>query len=156
MMRRFRDEDERAPLVAVVAEVFPYLLSIFQGLLAVPSPPIEVAELLKLLCKIFWSTNYVSEGHPLFHADPPCFRVVLAVCFQAVDPWRIGVDCYICHPFLLFFGGQSGEDFPIELGEIRSPNFDSPREPLLVRSIAFLQSLVRNHCCAKRPIKAAL
>lgn len=62
VVRRFRDDDERAPLLAVVEQTFPYLISIFQGLLAVPNPPIEVAELLKLLCKVFWSANYVSAA----------------------------------------------------------------------------------------------
>ncbi|PSC72993.1 importin beta-like SAD2 [Micractinium conductrix] len=56
----FRDEDERAPLEGVVNATFPTLLQIFQMLLAMDSHSPELAELLKLVCKTFWSATYMS------------------------------------------------------------------------------------------------
>lgn len=56
----FRDEEERAPLEAVVNATFPSLLHIFQMLLAMDSSSPELAELLKLVCKTFWSATYMS------------------------------------------------------------------------------------------------
>ena len=52
----FRDESDRAPLVAVIEATFPSVLSVFQTLLANPSPSPDLADLLKLCCKIFWSS----------------------------------------------------------------------------------------------------
>ncbi|KAL4855989.1 Importin beta-like SAD2 [Chlorella vulgaris] len=56
----FRDEEERAPLEAVINATFPILLHIFQMLLAMDSSSPELAELLKLVCKTFWSATYMS------------------------------------------------------------------------------------------------
>eukprot|EP00887_Chlorella_sp_A99_P003658 scaffold7.g3658.t1 len=55
----FRDEEEREPLEALVNATFPVLLPILQALLASDSPAVERAELLKLVCKIFWSSTYM-------------------------------------------------------------------------------------------------
>jgi hypothetical protein len=60
----FRDEGERAPLIAMIDTTFPSILVVFQTLLANPSPSPDLAELLKLCCKIFWSSCY-SEMPPL-------------------------------------------------------------------------------------------
>ncbi len=60
----FRDEGERAPLTAMVDITFPSILAVFQTLLANPSPSPDLAELLKLCCKIFWSSCYL-EMPPL-------------------------------------------------------------------------------------------
>jgi hypothetical protein len=52
-------QDERAVFAEMVTLVFPVLLSIFQQLLIAPSTSVEVAEYMKLICKIFWSSTYM-------------------------------------------------------------------------------------------------
>lgn len=56
---RFKSEEERIPLYQIVEECFPRLLNIFSTLVQIANPPIEVADLIKLICKIFWSSIYV-------------------------------------------------------------------------------------------------
>jgi hypothetical protein len=56
----FKSEDDRVPLYRIVEETFPCLLSIFSKLVQIVNPPIEVADLIKLICKVFWSSIYVS------------------------------------------------------------------------------------------------
>lgn len=55
----FRDDSERAPLIAMVDATFPSTLAVFQTLLANESPSPDLAELLKICCKIFWSSCYL-------------------------------------------------------------------------------------------------
>ncbi|CAA6667948.1 unnamed protein product [Spirodela intermedia] len=55
----FKSDDERTPLYSVLEETFPYLLNIFNGLVQIGDPPLEVAELIRLICKIFWSSIYL-------------------------------------------------------------------------------------------------
>ncbi|KAJ3675691.1 hypothetical protein LUZ60_004733 [Juncus effusus] len=55
----FKSEEERVPLHLVVEETYPRLLIIFNNLVQIANPPIEVADLLKLICKIFWSSIYL-------------------------------------------------------------------------------------------------
>lgn len=43
----------------MVETMFPLLLDIFKYLTALPTPTLEIATLLKLICKIFWSCSYV-------------------------------------------------------------------------------------------------
>ena len=43
----------------IVEETFPPLLNIFSNLVQIPNPSLDVAELIKLICKIFWSSIYV-------------------------------------------------------------------------------------------------
>ncbi|VAH31483.1 unnamed protein product [Triticum turgidum subsp. durum] len=54
----FKSEEERIPLYQIVEECFPRLLNIFSTLVQIVNPPIEVADLIKLICKIFWSSIY--------------------------------------------------------------------------------------------------
>jgi len=56
---RFKSDDERTPVYLIVEETFPPLLNIFSKLVQIPNPPLDVAELIKLICKIFWSSIYV-------------------------------------------------------------------------------------------------
>jgi hypothetical protein len=56
---RFKSEEDRIPLYHIVEETFPRLLGIFSKLVQIVNPPIEVADLIKLICKIFWSSIYV-------------------------------------------------------------------------------------------------
>jgi importin-7 len=55
----FTDETERAPLLATTDAVLPTVLAVFQALVANPDPSLELAEMLKLCCKIFWSICYM-------------------------------------------------------------------------------------------------
>ena len=64
---RFKSDDDRIPVNHIVEETFPNLLNIFNQLVQVANPSVEVAELIKLICKIFWSSIYVSSG-PLVQA----------------------------------------------------------------------------------------
>lgn len=43
----------------IVEETFPHLLNIFNRLVQIVNPSLEVADLIKLICKIFWSSIYV-------------------------------------------------------------------------------------------------
>lgn len=58
---RFKDEEERMPVYTIINTTFPVLLEILNHLLALPNPAIEVADLIKLILKIFWSSAYVSD-----------------------------------------------------------------------------------------------
>lgn len=60
-MSRFKSEDERTPVYLIIDEAFPPLLNIYNRLVQIPSPTIEIAELIKLICKIFWSSIYVCK-----------------------------------------------------------------------------------------------
>ncbi|OIV91182.1 hypothetical protein TanjilG_30404 [Lupinus angustifolius] len=55
----FKSDEERTPAYHIVDETFPHLLNIFSKLVHVDNPSIEVAELVKLICKIFWSSIYL-------------------------------------------------------------------------------------------------
>ncbi|CAN6238124.1 unnamed protein product [Urochloa humidicola] len=68
----FKSEEERIPLYHIVEETFPRLLSIFSNLVQIVNPPIEVADLIKLICKIFWSSIYLEIPKQLF--DPNVFN----------------------------------------------------------------------------------
>ena len=68
----FKDEDERNPLGAVVGGTFPLLLPIFQSLVANPSPSVDLADMLKLCCKTFWSACYLEM--PALLAQEEQFR----------------------------------------------------------------------------------
>ncbi|CAL5058279.1 unnamed protein product [Urochloa decumbens] len=68
----FKSEEERIPLYHIVEETFPRLLSIFSKLVQIVNAPIEVADLIKLICKIFWSSIYLEIPKQLF--DPNIFN----------------------------------------------------------------------------------
>nr|GEU70293.1 importin beta-like SAD2 [Tanacetum cinerariifolium] len=55
---KFKSDDERTQVYHVVEETFPHLLNIFSRLVQIPNLPIEVADLIKLICKIYWSSIY--------------------------------------------------------------------------------------------------
>ncbi|KAJ1696994.1 hypothetical protein LUZ63_005506 [Rhynchospora breviuscula] len=65
----FKSDEERVPLHMVVEETFPRLLNIFNNLVQLPNPSIEVADLMKLICKIFWSSIYLEIPKQLFHFE---------------------------------------------------------------------------------------
>lgn len=60
LVDRFKSDEERTPVYRIVDETFPLLLNIFSRLVQIGNPSLEVAELIKFICKIFWSSIYVS------------------------------------------------------------------------------------------------
>jgi hypothetical protein len=58
---RFKSDEERTPVHRIVEETFPHLLNIFNRLVQIVNPSLDVADLIKLICKIFWSSIYVSS-----------------------------------------------------------------------------------------------
>lgn len=84
----FKSEDERTPVYLIIDEAFPPLLNIFNRLVQIPSPTIEIAELIKLICKIFWSSIYLEVPKQLF--DPNVFNawmvLFLAMLERPVPP----------------------------------------------------------------------
>ncbi|CAL0316301.1 unnamed protein product [Lupinus luteus] len=62
----FKSDEERTPVYHIVDETFPHLLNIFNSLVNVPNPSIEVADLIRLICKIFWSSIYLEIPKLLF------------------------------------------------------------------------------------------
>ncbi|EHA8588685.1 importin beta-like SAD2 [Cocos nucifera] len=68
----FKSDEERIPLYLIVEEAFPHLLSIYNKLGQIANPSVEVADLIKLICKIFWSSIYLEIPKQLF--DPIVFN----------------------------------------------------------------------------------
>eukprot|EP00268_Persea_americana_P005790 TRINITY_DN11982_c0_g1_i2.p1 TRINITY_DN11982_c0_g1~~TRINITY_DN11982_c0_g1_i2.p1 ORF type:complete len:839 (-),score=153.67 TRINITY_DN11982_c0_g1_i2:1377-3893(-) len=65
----FKSDEERTPIYLIVEETFPHLLSIFNRLVQIPNPMLEVADLIKLICKIFWSSIYLEIPKQLFDTN---------------------------------------------------------------------------------------
>lgn len=59
LLPRFKSDDERIPVTQIVDGTFPHLLNIFGKLVQINNPVLEIAGLIKLICKIFWSSIYV-------------------------------------------------------------------------------------------------
>ncbi|XP_023549155.1 importin beta-like SAD2 isoform X1 [Cucurbita pepo subsp. pepo] len=62
----FKSDEDRTPVYRIVDETFPLLLNIFSGLVQIGNPSLEVAELIKFICKIFWSSIYMEIPKHLF------------------------------------------------------------------------------------------
>eukprot|EP00216_Chloropicon_sp_CCMP2111_P001287 CAMPEP_0198243276 /NCGR_PEP_ID=MMETSP1446-20131203/26275_1 /TAXON_ID=1461542 ORGANISM="Unidentified sp, Strain CCMP2111" /NCGR_SAMPLE_ID=MMETSP1446 /ASSEMBLY_ACC=CAM_ASM_001112 /LENGTH=1052 /DNA_ID=CAMNT_0043927057 /DNA_START=26 /DNA_END=3184 /DNA_ORIENTATION=+ len=78
----YKNEDERVPLYEIVNSVFPILVQIFQQLISLETKVVEHVEMMKLICKIFWSTVYLSVPQLLMqpehsHAWMNCFKILL-------------------------------------------------------------------------------
>uniref|UniRef100_A0A383WBL3 Importin N-terminal domain-containing protein n=1 Tax=Tetradesmus obliquus TaxID=3088 RepID=A0A383WBL3_TETOB len=65
----FRDDEERAPMAPIVNASFPVLLGLLQQLVANPSPTAQVAEFMKLVCKIFWSATFMAVPELLLNME---------------------------------------------------------------------------------------
>ncbi|KAJ6808075.1 importin beta-like SAD2 [Iris pallida] len=65
----FKSDEERTPVNLIVYETFPPLLNIFTTLVQLANPPIEAADLIKLICKIFWSSIYLEIPKHLFDSN---------------------------------------------------------------------------------------
>ncbi|KAL5212551.1 hypothetical protein ABZP36_023398 [Zizania latifolia] len=79
----FKSEEDRIPLFHIVEETFPRLLSIFAKLVEIVNPPIEVADLIKLICKIFWSSIYLEIPKQLF--DPIVFNAWMSLFINLLE-----------------------------------------------------------------------
>uniref|UniRef100_A0A1D2AD30 Importin N-terminal domain-containing protein n=1 Tax=Auxenochlorella protothecoides TaxID=3075 RepID=A0A1D2AD30_AUXPR len=77
----FKDDVDRLPLVQMVQATFPLLLPIFQSLLSSDSASLELAELLKLICKVYWSSTYMEIPELMTHPD--AIRAWMS-CFQTL------------------------------------------------------------------------
>ncbi|CAN4120945.1 unnamed protein product [Withania somnifera] len=79
----FKSDEERTPVYHVVEETFPHLLSIFNRLVQISNPSIEVADLIKLICKIFWSSIYLEIPKQLF--DPNVFNAWMVLFLNILE-----------------------------------------------------------------------
>ncbi|XP_033514995.1 importin beta-like SAD2 isoform X2 [Nicotiana tomentosiformis] len=83
LSRKYELDEERAPVYHIVEETFPHLHSIFNRLVQIANPSIEVAELIKLICKIFWSSIYLEIPKKLF--DPNVFNAWLVLFLNILE-----------------------------------------------------------------------
>ncbi|GLJ28027.1 hypothetical protein SUGI_0550340 [Cryptomeria japonica] len=79
----FKSEDERTPVYLIIDEAFPPLLNIFNRLVQVSNPTLEIAELIKLICKIFWSSIYLEVPKQLF--DPNIFNAWMVLFLAMLE-----------------------------------------------------------------------
>ncbi|KAI3987446.1 hypothetical protein MKX01_042450, partial [Papaver californicum] len=79
----FKSDEERTPVYLIVEETFPYLLNIFSRLVQIVNPPLEIADLIKLICKIFWSSIYLEIPKQLF--DPNVFNAWMVLFLTVLE-----------------------------------------------------------------------
>ncbi|XP_068645315.1 importin beta-like SAD2 isoform X2 [Aristolochia californica] len=79
----FKSDEERTPVYLIVDETFPHLLNILNRLIQIVNPPLEVAELIKLICKIFWSSIYLEIPKQLF--DPNVFNAWMILFLNVLE-----------------------------------------------------------------------
>ncbi|KAJ8755293.1 hypothetical protein K2173_019091 [Erythroxylum novogranatense] len=79
----FKSDEERIPVYHIVEETFPHLLNIFNKLVQISNPSIEIAELIKLICKIFWSSIYLEIPKQLF--DPNVFNAWMVLFLNVLE-----------------------------------------------------------------------
>eukprot|EP00891_Asterochloris_glomerata_P009638 jgi/Astpho2/9638/fgenesh1_pm.00146_%23_24_t len=78
----FRTEDDKGPLLEIVDGTFTLVLQLFQHCLDLNSPDPGVGELLKLVCKAFYSATYMGVPPYLLRPHPfaqwmTCFHTLL-------------------------------------------------------------------------------
>jgi hypothetical protein len=95
----FRDEEDRAPLKAIIAATFPVLLALLQQLQANPSPSPQVALHSKLVLKVFWSSTFMGVPDVLLQQDQ--FAGWLTCLHHALTTRVPTVRCWVSS----FFGG---------------------------------------------------
>ncbi|XP_022733037.1 importin beta-like SAD2 isoform X2 [Durio zibethinus] len=79
----FKSEEERSPVHRIVEETFPHLLNIFNRLVQIENPALEVADLIKLICKIFWSSIYLEIPKQLL--DPNVFNAWMILLLNVLE-----------------------------------------------------------------------
>ncbi|GLT68097.1 hypothetical protein SLA2020_403570 [Shorea laevis] len=79
----FKSDEERTPVHRIVEETFPHLLNIFNRLAQIVNPTLDVADLIKLICKIFWSSIYLEIPKQLF--DPNMFSAWMILFLNVLE-----------------------------------------------------------------------
>lgn len=79
----FKSDEERTPVHRIVEETFPHLLNIFNRLVQIVNPTLDVADLIKLICKIFWSSIYLEIPKQLF--DPNMFSAWMILFLNVLE-----------------------------------------------------------------------
>ncbi|CAN1251411.1 Importin beta-like SAD2 [Linum perenne] len=79
----FKSDEERVPVNRIVDETFPHLLNIFTRLVQIANPSLEVADLIKLICKIFWSSIYLEIPKQLY--DPNVFNAWMLLFLNVLE-----------------------------------------------------------------------
>uniref|UniRef100_A0A2P2IMB8 Uncharacterized protein MANES_04G061600 n=1 Tax=Rhizophora mucronata TaxID=61149 RepID=A0A2P2IMB8_RHIMU len=79
----FKSDEERTPVYLIVEATFPHLLGIFNKLVQIANPTIEVADLIKLICKIFWSSIYLEIPKQLL--DPNIFNAWMILFLNVLE-----------------------------------------------------------------------
>ncbi|KAI9194333.1 hypothetical protein LWI28_005153 [Acer negundo] len=79
----FKSDEERTPVYHIVEETFGHLLNIFSKLVQIANPSLEIADLIKLICKIFWSSIYLEIPKQLF--DPNVFNAWMVLFLNVLE-----------------------------------------------------------------------
>ncbi|KAL5781974.1 hypothetical protein ACOSP7_007003 [Xanthoceras sorbifolium] len=79
----FKSDEERTPVYRIVEETFGHLLNIFNKLVQIANPSLEIADLIKLICKIFWSSIYLEIPKQLF--DPNVFNAWMVLFLNVLE-----------------------------------------------------------------------
>ncbi|KAB1213416.1 hypothetical protein CJ030_MR5G003514 [Morella rubra] len=79
----FKSDEERSPVYHIVEETFPHLLNIYNRLVQIPNPALDVADLIKLICKIFWSSIYLEIPKQLL--DPNVFNAWMILFLNVLE-----------------------------------------------------------------------
>ncbi|ESR56398.1 hypothetical protein CICLE_v100187402mg, partial [Citrus x clementina] len=79
----FKSDEERTPVYRIVEETFHHLLNIFNRLVQIVNPSLEVADLIKLICKIFWSSIYLEIPKQLL--DPNVFNAWMILFLNVLE-----------------------------------------------------------------------
>ncbi|XVF65538.1 hypothetical protein PTKIN_Ptkin09bG0257100 [Pterospermum kingtungense] len=79
----FKSEEERIPVHRIVEETYPHLLNIFNRLVQIDKPALEIADLIKLICKIFWSSIYLEIPKQLL--DPNVFNAWMMLFLNVLE-----------------------------------------------------------------------
>ncbi|KAI5599624.1 hypothetical protein POPTR_002G232600v4 [Populus trichocarpa] len=79
----FKSDEERTPVYRIVEETFSHLLNLFNKLVQIPNPSLEVADLIKLICKIFWSSIYLEIPKQLL--DPNVFNAWMVLFLNVLE-----------------------------------------------------------------------
>ncbi|XP_075516359.1 importin beta-like SAD2 [Primulina tabacum] len=79
----FKSDEERVPVHHIVEETFPHLLYIFKQLVEIANPSVEIADLIKLICKTFWSSIYLEI--PKQFSDPSLFNSWMVLFLNVLE-----------------------------------------------------------------------
>ncbi|XP_044485896.1 importin beta-like SAD2 isoform X2 [Mangifera indica] len=79
----FKSDEGRTPIHRIVEETFFHLLNIFNRLVQIPNPSLDIADLIKLICKIFWSSIYLDIPKQLF--DPNAFNAWMILFLNVLE-----------------------------------------------------------------------